>query len=76
MKLQGVHWDGRCWRVILRIDGKAKHLGCFGLLWNALICANYHIAWLGLRQPLNDIAELARMHPVLIAEKPKRGLTG
>jgi hypothetical protein len=49
MELQGVHWDGRCWRVILRIDGKAKHLGCFcfGLLWNALICANYHIAWLG-----------------------------
>jgi hypothetical protein len=25
MKLQGVDWDGRCWRVILRIDGKSKH---------------------------------------------------
>jgi hypothetical protein len=51
MKLQGVHWDGRRWRVILRIDGKSKHLGCLGLLWNAVICANYHIAYLGLNVP-------------------------
>jgi hypothetical protein len=34
--------------VILRIDGKSKHVGYFGLLWNALICANYHTAYLGL----------------------------
>jgi hypothetical protein len=40
MKLHGVHWDGRRWRVILRIDGKGKHVGYFGLLWDALICAN------------------------------------
>jgi hypothetical protein len=69
MKLQGVHWDGRRWRVILRIDGKSKHVGYFGLLWDALVCANYHIAWLGLRQPLNDIAELAKTQPVLIAQR-------
>jgi hypothetical protein len=58
--------------VILRIDGKSKHLGCFGLLRNALICANYHIAYLGLNMPLNDIAELSETHPVLITERPKR----
>jgi hypothetical protein len=69
MKLQGVHWDGRRWRVILRIDGKSKR--CFGLLWNAVICANYHIAYLGLNVPLNDIAELSKRHPVLIAEKAR-----
>jgi hypothetical protein len=72
MKLRGVHWDGRRWRVILRIDGKSKHLGCFGLLWNAVICANYHIAYLGLNVPLNDIAELSKTHPVLIAEKARK----
>jgi hypothetical protein len=48
MKLLGVHWDGRRWRVILRIDRKSEHVGYFGLLWSALICANYHIAYLGL----------------------------
>jgi hypothetical protein len=72
MKLQGVHWDGRRWRVILRIDGKSKHLGCFGLLWNAVICANYHIAYLGLNVPPNDIAELSKTHPVLIAETARK----
>jgi hypothetical protein len=72
MKLYGVHWDGRRWRVILRIEGKSKHVGYFGLLWGALICANYHIAYLGLNMPLNDIAELSKTHPVLIAERPKR----
>jgi len=44
MKLHGVHWDGRRWRVILRVDGKGKHVGYFGLLSDALICANYNIA--------------------------------
>jgi hypothetical protein len=34
--------------MILRINRKSKHLGCLGLLWDALICANYHIAYLGL----------------------------
>jgi hypothetical protein len=34
--------------VILRIDGKSKRVGYFGLLWNALICANYHIGYFGL----------------------------
>jgi hypothetical protein len=62
----------RRWRVILRIDGKSKQLGCFSLLWNAVICANYHIAYLGLNVPLNDIAELSKTHPVLIAEKARK----
>jgi hypothetical protein len=62
--------------VGLRIDGKREHLGCCGLLWNALICANYHIAWLNLGLPLNDIKGLSKTHPVLIAQKPKRRLTG
>jgi hypothetical protein len=70
MKLQGVHWDGRRWRVILRIDGKGKHVGYFGLLWDALICANYNIAYRGLNMPLNDIAELWQTLPALIAEGP------
>jgi hypothetical protein len=66
MKLLGVHWDGRRWRVILRIDRKSEHAGYFGLLWSTLICANYHIAYLGL-----SLASKA-MHPVLIAEKPRK----
>ena len=54
--------------MMRRIDGKSKHLGNFGLLWNALIRANYHIDHhLGLNMPLNDIAELSKTHPVLIA---------
>jgi hypothetical protein len=76
MTLHGVYQDAQGWRVVLRIDGKRKHLGSYGLLWCALICANYHIAWLNLGLPLNDIPELSKTHPVLIAEKPKRGLTG
>jgi hypothetical protein len=58
--------------VILRIDGKSKHLGCFGLLWNAVIFANYHIAYLGLNVPLNDIAELSKTPPVLNVEKARK----
>jgi hypothetical protein len=53
-------------------DRRQKHLGCFGLLWNAVICANYHIAYLGLNVPLNDIAELSKTHPALIAEKARK----
>jgi hypothetical protein len=72
MTLHGVYQDAQGWRVVLRIDGKRRHLGCYGLLFNALICANYHIAWLNLGLPWNDIRELAKAHPVLIAQKPKR----
>jgi hypothetical protein len=72
MTLHGVYQDAQGWRVVLRIDGKRRHRGCYGLLFNALICANYHIAWLNLGLPLNDIRELAKSHPVLIAQKPKR----
>jgi hypothetical protein len=71
-KLHGVHLDGRRWRVIPRIDAKGKHVGYFDLLWDALICANYNIAYLGPHRPLNDIAELPKTHPVLIAEQSKR----
>jgi hypothetical protein len=51
MTLHGVYQDAKGWRVVLRIDGKRKHLGSYGLLWCALICANYHIGWLNLGLP-------------------------
>jgi hypothetical protein len=47
-------WEGR-WRTRLPISGKLTCLGTFGFESDAAVCVNYHIAYLGLRRPLNAI---------------------
>jgi hypothetical protein len=56
-RYHGASWNGydRMWGA--KIEG--KYLGAFSFLWDVLICLNYHIAYLGLDRPLNDVNALA-----------------
>jgi HNH endonuclease len=46
----------RPWAVSLKAKGRTLHLGAFGFKSDAAICWNYHVAYLGLDRPLNQVA--------------------
>jgi hypothetical protein len=56
---KGVWFDDsqRCkWTARLKVKGQKLYLGSFGFKADAAICWNYHVAYLGLDRPLNEIS--------------------
>jgi hypothetical protein len=55
----GVYFDNARgkWGASLWVDGKRLNLGRFGFEGDAAICWNYHVAYLGLKRPLNVIIQ-------------------
>jgi hypothetical protein len=56
-KFVGVIAEHGKWRAQLSINGVQHHLGTFGFEGDGGIAYNFHVAWLGLKRPLNVITE-------------------
>ena len=54
---RGVSKHGNKWPAKLKLNGRLLLLGSFAFKSDAAICWNYHVAYLGLDRPLNQITE-------------------